>query len=203
VRSGAFEQIQYGSNYNIYWGQSGVLRSWQIDQSVGVEFRNRWSTEASYTEEFKLFEKDYRNRQVGVDVGYNTREYNSVRLGVEVGRNFDSDFQLWTALARTKITDQLSAEYSLERLVLSPVPEGESTWIHVIRANQFFTKDLFVRVFFQTNSAIDRKNLQAVFVWRYLPPFGTIQVAYQRGTAAFGQRSDQGHTVFLKATTVF
>jgi len=38
---------------------------------------------------------------------------------------------------------------------------------------------------------------------RYLPPFGTLQLAYQRGTAAFGQRSTQGDTLFLKATTVF
>jgi len=37
----------------------------------------------------------------------------------------------------------------------------------------------------------------------YLPPFGTVQVVYQRGTAAFGERSTQGHTLFLKATTVF
>jgi len=71
-----------------------------------------------------------------------------------------------------------------------------------MRANEFFTKDLFLRVFFQTNS-IDRRNLQAVFVYRYLPPFGTIQVAYQRGTAAFGERSTQGNTLFVKATTVF
>jgi hypothetical protein len=28
-------------------------------------------------------------------------------------------------------------------------------------------------------------------------------VVYQRGTAAFGERSTQGHTLFLKATTVF
>ena len=80
---------------------------------------------------------------------------------------------------------------------------GQGTWIHVLRADQFFTKDLFLRLFFQTNSAIDRKNTQVVFVYRYLPPFGTIQVAYQRGTAAFGQRSTQGDTLFLKATTVF
>ena len=73
----------------------------------------------------------------------------------------------------------------------------------MVRADQFFTKDLSLRAFFQTNSAIDRRNLQLVFVWRYLPPFGTLQVAYQRGTAAFGQRSDQGNTLFLKATTVF
>ena len=71
------------------------------------------------------------------------------------------------------------------------------------RTNQFFTKDLFVRLFLQTNSAIDRNNVQVVFVYRYQPPFGTIQFAYQRGTAAFGQQSTQGNTLFVKATTVF
>jgi hypothetical protein len=73
----------------------------------------------------------------------------------------------------------------------------------VIRANQSFTKDLFLRLFLQTNSAIDRNNVQAIFVYRYLPPFGTLQLAYQRGTAAFGQRSTQGNTLFVEATTVF
>ena len=57
--------------------------------------------------------------------------------------------------------------------------------------------------FFQTNSAIERNNVQAVFVWRYLPPFGTFQIAYQRGTAGFGERSTQGNTLFVKTTTVF
>jgi len=159
-----------------------MLRSWKVDESLNVEFRNRLSTSVSYTEEYKLFENDFRNRQVGVDVGYNTREYESVRMGLEVGRNFDADFVLWTTSARHKVTSALSAEYSLERLVLDPDPEQQGTWIHVLRADQFFTKDLFLRLFFQTNSAIDRKNAQVVFVYRYLPPFGTIQVAYQRAT---------------------
>lgn len=203
IRSGAFEQLEYGSNYNIYWSQKGVLRSWQIDESMDVQFRSRWSTEFHYTEEFKRFEKDFRNRQIGFELGYNTREYQSVQVGYEFGRNFDADYHLWTAQARYKVTQQLSAEYELQRLILDPDPDQESTWIHVIRANQFFTKDLYLRVFFQTNSAIDRRNLQAIFVWRYLPPFGTVQVAYQRGTAAFGQRSEQGNTLFLKMTTVF
>ena len=44
--------------------------------------------------------------------------------------------------------------------------------------------------------------MQAVFVYRYRPPFGTLQVACQRGTAEFGQRSEQGHTLFVKLTTV-
>jgi hypothetical protein len=208
------EKIQHDANYQIYWGQTGLLRSWKVNEELVTEFRNRLSTELAWVEEFKAeytpttagfgrFEKDFRNREIGVTLGYNTREYQSVKTGIRFGRNFDSDFVLWTAAARYKVTPQLSAEYSLERLALDPDPRGESTWIHVLRADQFFTKDLFLRVFFQTNSAIDRKNLQALFVYRYLPPFGTIQVAYQRGTAAFGQRSTQGNTLFLKATTVF
>jgi hypothetical protein len=203
VRQGTFEQVEYGSNYNIYWSQTGTLRNWQIDESVDVQFRNRFCAEVGWTEQFIRFEKDFRNRQIELGVGYNTREYNSVRMGVEFGRNYDADFQLWSAGIKRKLTSQLSAEYSLERLWQSPDPEGDSTWIHVVRANQYFTKDLFVRVFYQINTAIERRNIQAAFVWRYLPPFGTIQVVFQRGTAPFGEPSDQGNTLFLKATTVF
>jgi hypothetical protein len=200
---GLVQRVGYDSNYNVYWGQRRELRSWKIDEGLEIELRNRVSVEVDYTEEFKRFEKDFRNRQIGFQLGYNTREYQSVRAGLEFGRNFDADYRLWTAAARRKLTEQFSAEYELQRLSLRPDPEFESTWIHVARANHAFTKDLFLRVFFQTNSAIDRRNLQALFVYRYLPPFGTIQIAYQRGTAAFGERSTQGHTVFLKATTVF
>jgi hypothetical protein len=203
VGSGVFEKLQHDANYNIYWGQTGVLRSWKINEQVALDFRNRFSLAPSWAEEFKRFEKGFRNREIGFDLGYNTREYQSLKTGVKFGRNFDSDFRLWTASARYKVTADLSAEYSLERLALQPDPQQQSTWIHVVRADQFFTKDLFVRFFFQTNSAIDRNNAQALLVYRYLPPFGTIQLAYQRGTAAFGQRSTQGNTLFLKITTVF
>jgi hypothetical protein len=203
IRKGAFEQFRYDSNYNAYWSQAGALRRWKGNQAVAFEFRNRMNTSFSWAEEMIEFEKPFRNRQVTFDVGYNTREYQSVTTGLEFGRNFDSDYLLWTGSGRYKLTQALSAEYSLERLELDPDPRGQSTWIHVIRANQSFTKDLFLRLFLQTNSAIERNNVQAVFVWRYLPPFGTVQIAYQRGTAGFGERSTQGNTLFVKTTTVF
>jgi hypothetical protein len=203
VKKGILEKLQYDSNYNAYWSQRAQLRSWEVRQSLEADFRNRLSAEIGYVEDMQRFEKEFRNRRLGLEVGYNTREYQSLQLGIELGRNFDSDFMLLTAEARRKLGDRFSVEYELERLTLDPDPEGESTWIHVLRANQSFTKDLFLRVFFQTNSAIDRNNLQAVFVWRYKPPFGTVQVAFQRGTAAFGERSEQGNTLFLKLTTVF
>ncbi len=203
IRRGAFERIAYDSNYNIYWSQQGVLRSWQIDQELEVELRSRWSMELEYQEEFKRFEKDFRNRQLGVEIGYNTRQFQSARAGVLAGRNFDADFQLWTASAALKPTPQLSLEYELERLVLDPDPENESTWIHVIRADQFFTPDLYLKVFYQINSTIKKENIQAVFVYRYRPPFGTIQLAYQRGTGKFGERSEQRNTLFFKVSAVF
>lgn len=203
LERGPLQRVEYGSNYNAYWGQDRSLRSWQIDEGLELELRNRLAVELDYTEEFKRFEKDFRNRQIGLALGYNTREYQSVSAGYEFGRNFDADFGLWHAAGRLKVTSALSVEYELQRLTLDPDPKDETTWIHVARANHFFTPDLFLRVFFQTNSAIDRRNLQTQFIYRYLPPFGTLQVVYQRGTAAFGERSTQGHTLFLKATTVF
>jgi len=200
---GALERVEYGSNYNIYWSQRGVLRSWQIDQDLEVELRNRLSMELTYTEEFKRFEEDFRNRQVGACLGYNTREFQSAEACLSGGRNFDSDFQLWEVEAAYKMTPQLSVQYELQRLVRDPDPEEESTWIHVLRADLFFTPDLYLKVFRQTNSRIERENVQAVFVWRYRPPFGTLQLAYQRGTAEIGEPSEQGNTLFFKLTTVF
>jgi len=201
-RSGALERIDYVSNYNVYWSQTSVLRSWQIDQEVGVDFRNRWRVELAHTSEFKLFEKEFRNHLNGVRVGYNLREWQSVAADYQFGRNFDSRFDLVGVTFRRKLTKASSIEYELEELWLDPDPDGASTTIHVLRAVHNFSRDLFIKFFFQTNSSIDRKNAQAVFVWRYKPPFGTFQVAYQRGTAAFGQRSEQGNTLFVKLSYV-
>ncbi len=202
-RTGVLERTAYNSNYNIFWSQANQLRSWEIVQRLSLELRNRISIEIGATHDMQRFEKEFRNRATALLIGYNTREYESVAAGYEFGRNFDSDFGLWSARAAYKPTAQLSLEYQVERLVLDPDPDAETTWIHVGRVNQFFTPDLFLRVFIQTNSALDREGVQAVLVWRYLPPFGTLQLAFQRGTAGFGGRVGEGSTLFLKGTAVF
>ncbi len=74
-------------------------------------------------------------------------------------------------------------EYELTRLIFDPDPENESTWIHVVRATNYFTKDLFLKLFYQINSAIDKKNIQVLFVYRFQSTFGLVQLAYQRGSA--------------------
>jgi len=66
-----------------------------------------------------------------------------------------------------------------------------------------FHPDLFVKLFVQTNSAISKENIQALWVWRFTPPFGSLQLAYQRGTSDQGQQSQQGDTFFAKLAWVF
>jgi hypothetical protein len=203
IRKRGVDRLEYDSNYNIYWGFDGELRSWQVDQGLTLDLSNKLSLEAEHTEEYKLFEKGFRNRETGLTAGYNTREWQSAALDFKFGRNFDSDFRLVEGRLAAKLTEDLSLEYSFARLVLNPDPERETTWIHVVRATHNFTKDLFLKAFFQVNSSIDKRTAQVLFVYRFLPPFGLVQLAYQQGAARFGERGNQGHSLFLKVAWVF
>ena len=136
-------------------------------------------------------------------MGYNTREYQQVLAGYEFGRNFDSDFELVTGRVRRKLTPRPVGRVRAGAADPRPGPGGKSTWIHVVRATQFFTNDLYLQVFYQTNSAIDRQNLQ-VDIRLPLPPAlrdaaGRVPARHRRVRPALLQ----GNTVFLKATAVF
>jgi hypothetical protein len=88
-------------------------------------------------------------------------------------------------------------------LFLTPDPKNKSTWIHIFRLTNYFNKNLYLKLFYQTNSAIAKKSIQALFVYRFQPPFGTIQFAYQRGNSEMGIKSKQTDTVFIKLSYVF
>ena len=202
-KRGLLERIEYDSNYNIYWGMNGTLRSWQIDQGLELDFRNKISFEAEHTEEYKLFEEEFRNRQTELTLGYNTREWQSARVSYAFGRNFGLDFDLVEGSLNYKLTRDLSLEYGLSRLIFDPDPEEESTWIHSLRATHHFTKDLFLKFFGQVNSAIDKASVQLLFVYRFRPPFGLIQLAYQRGSTVFGVAGERTDTLFMKFAYMF
>ncbi len=203
LRKWGFDRIEYNSNYNIYWGMDKNLRSWDVWQSLTLDLQNKLRFKFRHQQEYKLFEKKFRNHNSSVDIGYNTREWQSVSISYQYGRNFDSNFTLIGGQLRQYLYRNLSLEYTLNKLFLSPDPENENTWIHVIVANQYFTKDLFLKLFYQINSVIDKRNIQLVFVYRFQPPFGLFQLAYQKGTAKFGEKGVQGHTLFLKLAYVF
>lgn len=198
----SIRRITLESKNRIFWSQKNVLRNYHNIESIDVEFSNRWNVTALHQNKFEQFEKGFHNDLSEVGVGYNTREFQSWQVSYTSGRNFDSDLRAVNAKLARKISKKLSVEYQLSRVWLDPDPSQRATVINVFRVRQNFTRDMFVRLFFQTNSVIDRRSLETVFVWRHRPPFGSLQFAFQRGRAAFGQRSEQANTYFVKLTHV-
>lgn len=195
------DKIEYSSNYNIYWSKKSVLRSWAVFQYVRLVLSNKFSLRTIYTRDYKLYEKKFNNNSVEFLLGYNTREWESVSLKYKSGKSFDMDYKIYGAQLNYKIFKNLSFQYELNRLTMVP-NFNSNTWIHVFRVTNYFNRDLFFKLFYQTNSAIDKKSIQALLVYRFQPPFGTIQLAYQRGTSARGQSSKQEDTLFIKFSYV-
>ncbi len=202
-KRGFLERISYESNYNIYWGLQGTLRSWQVDEGLGFDFKNKFSLQAEHTEEYKLFEEEFRNRQTEFTLSYNTREWQSASLAYGFGRNFGLNFDLVRGTVNYRLVRDLSLEYGLTRLAFHPDPAGDSTWIHSVRTTYNFTSDLFLKVYYQVNSAIDKMSVQLLFVYRFQPPFGLIQFAYQRGSTVFGVAGKRLDTLFMKIAYMF
>jgi hypothetical protein len=199
----AVEKIRPGANYNRFYGQDGDLRSWELDAEIDLVFRSGWEIELELLDEYQVFEKGFRNDRLKLETGWDGRDGRSVFVFAAVGTNFDSDLHLYGAEAEWAFGDRFRVEYSLTRLELDPDPELETTWIHVLNTVYYFDPDLFIKIFLQTNSAVDKLNIQAVWVWRFKPPFGSVQVAYQRGTSEIGEVSTQGDTLFTKLSWVF
>jgi hypothetical protein len=203
IESGRVEKVEAGANYNRFYSQSGTLRAWELDAEVEVTFRSGIEVEIGRIDDYQLFEKGFRNDRTTVEVGWDGRDGRSVRVFAARGVNFDSALTLYGARATWLFGDPWRLGYSLTRLELDPDPEGDTTWIHVFEAMYTFNPDLFVKLFAQTNSAIDKVNVRVVGVWRFKPPFGSLQLAYQRGTSEAGEVSTQGDTVFTKISWVF
>jgi len=202
-KRGAVEQVKGDVNYNRYSSQEDVLRSWNLNAEVKMVLRKGWELEVEYSDEFELFEKEFYNELTEFKAGWDGRDGRSIFAFVGTGVNFDSDLRLYGAEASWAFGDSFRLEYSLTRLELHPDPENDTTWIHVLETVYSFNPDLYIKLFLQTNSAIDKLNVQAVWVWRFIPPFGSLQVAYQRGTSEIGEVSEQGDTLFTKLSWVF
>ena len=202
IKKRGIDRFEYSSNYNIYWSTDEVLRSWRIDQDMELDLTNKLSFELGYMREFKRYEEDFNNYSIKLEAGYNTREWQSSQLNYEFGHSYGLDYKLIGAGLNYKLFKRLSVEYDLKRLIFDPDPDSENTWIHILRMTNYFTKDIYFKLFYQTNTAITKENIQALFVYRFQPPFGTIQLAYQRGSNRFGEIGEKWDSVFIKLSYV-
>ena len=203
VNSHGIDKIEADVNYNRYWGQNDQLRSWSLDVDFEVKLTNRFELEFCREDELEVYEKDFRNDETSIGIGYDNRQGMEISFSFGDGTNEEMPYTITGAETELKLTDAWNVSYRLSWLNFDPDPEEESTWIHVIRSNYYLNKDLYLKLFYQSNSVIDKNNIQALVVWRFMPPFGSFQLAFQRGTSRFGQSSEQGNTFYSKLAWVF
>ena len=200
IKNNVFEYINIRSNNNIFWSQTGVLRSWNTDNSVDAYFSNRISAGYNYNNEYKLYEKSYYNHRHEFTLGYNTEEWSHARIGFSTGRNFDRDFYLYTGGFRVKPFKNLSLEYSTSYLRFVPDPDSSKTFINVLIANYNFTNDLWIKLFAQNSLSDERVYIYGLFGWRFKPPFGALYLIYSHDNYLLDGNTVRLDSYFLKLT---
>ncbi|MCG8525406.1 MAG: carbohydrate binding family 9 domain-containing protein [Opitutales bacterium] len=176
--SSAFRYLSIGAKNNIFWGQNGTLRGWHQLDYARLYLRNRFSIDLENKFEFRRYEKDFDNRETSIKIGFNTDESANAFFQHDNGVNEDLNFQRFRAGFRTKLGDKFTIEYNLDHINFDPDPYDRSTFINILSSNYFFTKDVWIRLFAQSHSSIDRTYVSAQFGWRFKPPFGAVYLIY-------------------------
>ena len=206
-------------NYNRFWSHSGDLRSWDVNSNVSLNLFRKWSLKLTNREEFKAqeegrYEKDFRNSLNQLDLTFDTKTGKSVSAYYGKGTNFDSDLERIGGRINLKLTDALNATYNLTRIWFSPDPNERSSWIHYVRATYYVNKDMYFKLFYQSKYDLtggfsdptfdlERETIQFVYVWRFFPPFGSLQLAYQEGPSQIADEPGKYRTLFTKLSWVF
>ncbi len=202
IQNNIFSYIEVESRSNVFWARTtGLLRSWNINESMEIYLQNRFSLTYRYNSEYKLFDKGYYNHQHSFDLGYNTAEWSHAMAGFSFGRNFDRDFKRYSLGGRAKITEKMAVEYSGDLIQFTPDDDNLSTLINILSVNYNFTKDLWIKLFAQNSTSNSRIYFYGLAGWRFKPPFGAIYLIYSHDQDAelMGELA-QADAVFLKFT---
>ena len=214
-----FDFIRPMVNYNQYWSQSGYLRSRAVEAELEVDFLKMFSLELGYNSDFKAeydpyFEKDFHNHEWGLDAGFDNNSGFSANLEYKRGRNFDSDMEVIEGGLELKIIEPWDINYQFEKTWLQHGEPDDNSWIHYIRSSYYINTDLYIKLFYQTKYEVRRfwrepdfdmlrKTLQISLIWRFLPPFGSLQLACQEGTTRYTEEEGRGRTFFTKLSWIF
>jgi len=202
IQNRVFNYIEVETRNNVFWARTtGVLRSWNINESVEFYLQNRFSLTYRYNNEYKLFDQDYYNYRHTFDLGYNTAEWSHAVAGVSFGRNFDRDFQRYSLGGRVKLTEKMAVEYSGDLIKFTPDEDNLSTLINILSVNYNFTKDLWIKLFAQNSTSNSRIYFYGLAGWRFKPPFGALYLIYSHDQDAelMGELA-HADAIFLKFT---
>lgn len=200
------EYIKYTSRYNVYWGMDGTLRSWHVDQGISLLKQNLFELSFLHTQEYKLFEKDYRNSRTRLFIGLDTREWTLFNIILTLGRNFDRTFRLGEINKRLTISRKMTLEYGFQFLTNPNIGGNrvDKYWMfHLLRLTHNFTRFLSLKSIFQYNEDFQKTSFQAILSYRFRPPAGLFQVGLLKGDPRYGRMELDDTTLFIKCSYAF
>jgi hypothetical protein len=195
--------MRYTSRYNIFWTTDALLKSWEIDQGIALLKQNRFELRLDHTQEYKLFEKEFRNHRTRFFLGLDTKEWTLFNAIFSAGENFDNDFLLFELNKRHTIGQAFSFIYALQWLRTKFEERQQTYQIHMLSADYKISNSLRLKGFFQVNSEIDKLNLQLFLFYRYKAPNCIFQVGYQRGDPRYRFVNEEQDTIFIKVLHEF
>lgn len=179
---GPFKYVKLSGKNNVFWSQSGVLRSWYLTYGGRCYLNNKISVDLYYNDEYKnwyrrISDKYYNHFYKGV-VGYNTDENSFIELAFQEGINFKRDYSLFEINASFQVFKKLNANYEFKYLRFSPDPQSESTTLNITGLSYYWTNDLWLRIFAQHSTNDNRIYFYGLAGWRFKPPFGALYLIY-------------------------
>lgn len=198
----SFNYLSLSGRNNVFWSQSGILRSWYLTYGTRAYLKNNLSFDFNYNNEFKLLELEYYNYYLQGSVGYKTDEASNASLSYRTGRNFNRDFDLVEFNTVFRLFKKLTLNYEFNYISFVPDPEKESTFLNVAGIDYYFTNDLWIRFFSQHNTSSDRIYFYGLFGWRFKPPFGAVYLIYNSDNYSDFDQNLHIHSniLFLKLT---
>lgn len=200
--SGALKRIILSSNFNIFWGTDGNLRSWLVEQGFLLESRNKFSIGVNHQEEFKAYEQDFRNSLTRFTIGFNLSEqWQRVGMAISAGSSFNRRFNLFELFKKFKLSQSFFLEYDLAMINFDEgdwkVPGARDSWIHMIRAQLEMSSRISAKMHFTfrnlrrlpqqlEEASLKRTSLLLQITWLALPPRGVIQIGYKNTETEFG-----------------
>jgi hypothetical protein len=150
--------------------------------------------------------KDLRNHRTKVESAFYTGPGSAFNLSITMGRHYTSGFYIMALAKDLQIGSKLSVQYDLQFVRfyrnLEPLFLRKTTY-HMLKGSYQISRQWSAAFFAQVNSAIQKIALHAVASYTFVPPWGRLQIIYQKGNSPLGLPSDQDHTLYLKVAYLF
>jgi hypothetical protein len=219
LNNNTFKYIELATMNNAYWGQDGQFRSSKFRENARFYFENKFSIDFYYVWENRLVDskyivdnendRRYKNHFLQTTLGYNTDESSYGAVKYTQGKNFGRNMQIWEGNSSLVLFKKLAITYSIVKLDFKPTENSDLTLrlenpglLNILSLDYYFTNDLWIHIFAQSDSFKDRFYFYGKFGWRFKPPFGAVYLIYA-GDDYYDHKEliqMQSNTVFLKLT---